>query len=350
MPDIVCLGEALIDFVAMEPCSDVGDASGFVRAPGGAPANVAVGAARLGCSSAFLGKVGDDPFGRFLGRTLADAGVDIKGMVFDANHRTGLAFVSLAENGERDFCFFRNPSADMTYTTAEVDTAAIDQCRVFHFGSITLIDRSARLATMSAAKHARAAGKLISYDPNLRPPLWPSLSVARNRILRAVPMADLVKVSEEELSYLFSDTASLPPFPASDAETAAHATQFMRRFKHVSLLAVTRGSRGCLWCTAAGVHGSHCGYKVQPVDTTGAGDGFVAGLLTGILTLGGDSLGSGADRDVLLSWLDESTLNRIFARANAVGAITTTRKGAIPALPNSAQLNEFTSLTSRSRN
>src|SRR5579862_4452664 len=104
--DIVCLGEALIDFVAMEPCNDVGDASGFLKAAGGAPANVAVGAARLGCSSAFLGKVGDDPFGRFLARTFAEAGVNTTGMVLDPVRRTGLAFVSLATNGERDFCFF----------------------------------------------------------------------------------------------------------------------------------------------------------------------------------------------------------------------------------------------------
>jgi len=341
MADIVCLGEALIDFVASEPCSDVGDASGFVRAAGGAPANVAVGAARLGCSSAFLGKVGDDPFGRYLGRTFAESGVDIRGMVFDPVHRTGLAFVSLAENGERDFCFFRNPSADMTFTTEEVDVSAIDACGIFHFGSITLIDQAPKSATMSAVRRAKAAGKLISYDPNLRPPLWPSLKSAQATMLEAVTLADLVKVSEEELSFLFSESAELPPSPPSEAETAALAGRFLSSFNRVSLLAVTRGERGCTWWSTSGQNGSHSGFGVQTVDTTGAGDGFVAGLLTGIISSA--ALGSENVRDMLVSGLDQAALSGLFARANAVGAITTTRKGAIPALPTASELEQFLS-------
>ncbi len=341
MADIVCLGEALIDFVALEPCSDVGDASGFVRAAGGAPANVAVGAARLGCSCAFLGKVGDDPFGRFLGRTFAESGVDIRGMVFDHDLRTGLAFVSLAENGERDFCFFRNPSADTTYTADELDIAAIDSCRIFHFGSITLIDSSPKLATISAVNRAREAGKLISYDPNLRPPLWPSLSEAQAAILETANLVDMVKVSEEELSFLVSKTAELPQSTPSESETAANAAQFMQKFPQISLLAVTRGARGCIWWTAKGLRGSHPGFTVLPVDTTGAGDGFVAGLLSGILALGVKDKSERNDRRALLSGIDESSINALFARANAVGAITTTRKGAISALPTTAELKQF---------
>src|SRR5262249_49794458 len=143
-----------------------------------------------------LGKVGDDPFGRFLARTFADAGVDTGGMVFSAQHRTGLAFVSLAEGGERDFCFFRNPSADMTYAPDELDRERLLSGRIFHFGSITLIDEPARTTTVAAVEAARAAGLLISYDPNLRPPLWPDLDTARAEILAAVPFADIVKVSE----------------------------------------------------------------------------------------------------------------------------------------------------------
>lgn len=334
MSDIVCLGEALIDFVAAEPCSDVGMASGFLRAPGGAPANVAVGAARLGVSSAFLGKVGDDPFGRFLGRTFSEAGVDVRGMVFDPIHRTGLAFVSLAQNGERDFCFFRNPSADMTYSAEEVDLDAIDGCRIFHFGSITLIDAEAKQATVTAVKRAKSTGKLISYDPNLRPPLWRSLSEARATILEGARWANLVKVSEEELGFLLSQGNELPVCAPDTQQTAEFATRFLQQYENVSVLAVTCGALGCQWWTAAGSHGSHPGYKVRAVDTTGAGDGFVAGLLTGMLS-------SGISDGSSLLDLEEAALNALFSRANAVGAITTTIKGAIPALPTADALAEF---------
>jgi fructokinase len=262
-------------------------------------------------------------------------------MVFDPVHRTGLAFVSLAENGERDFCFFRNPSADMTYTAAEVDATAIASCRMFHFGSITLIDPSAKLATMSAVEQARAGGKLISYDPNLRPPLWPSLSIAQETILEAARWTDMVKVSEDELSFLFSESAQFGTDPPLEADIHTLATQFMHRFQNVSLLAVTRGSRGCLWWTAEGAHGSHPGYRVRAVDTTGSGDGFVAGLLTGILKYGCAKHADGIANKELLSNLSDDTWNQIFTGANAVGAITSTRKGAIPALPTVEELEQF---------
>jgi len=333
MPDIVCLGEALIDFVALEACTDVGAAAGFIKAPGGAPANVAVGVARLGRTCAFLGKVGDDPFGRFLGRTIQEAGVDISGMVFDPVHRTGLAFVSLTDSGERDFCFFRNPSADMTYSIPEVDLGLITGCRIFHFGSITMIDRAAKAATLHAMNSARAAGNIISYDPNLRPPLWPSLKVARRVILSAMSGSDIVKVSEEELAFLFSAEAELPESRPELGDTKKHALRLLKRHPNIAILAVTRGAEGCLWWTRAGEHGALSGHKVTAVDTTGAGDGFVAGMLTALLDLAMKPLDSAA-----LGNLPNKDLGQIFARANAVGAIATTRKGAIPALPTLAEI------------
>lgn len=334
MPEIVCLGEALIDFVAMESGVGVGEASGFLKAPGGAPANVAVGVARLGVSSAFLGKVGDDPFGRFLARAFAEAGVDVDGMVFDPRHRTGLAFVSLAASGERDFCFFRNPSADMTYTPDELDRDRIAGGRIFHFGSITLIDEPARTTTLAAAEIARAAGLLISYDPNLRPPLWPDMETARIGILQASNLADIVKVSEEELVFLMGRDAALPESAVSDAELADCGDAFLARYSSVALLAVTRGARGCVWLRSGGRSGRLPGLKVAAVDTTGAGDGFVASLLTGLVRNG--CLNAAAVRNAA-----DTALESLFSEANAVGALTTTRKGAIPALPTAAQVADF---------
>jgi fructokinase len=332
--EVVCLGEALIDFVAAESGVGVGEASGFVRAPGGAPANVAVGVTRLGRSSAFLGKVGDDPFGRFLAHTFAEAGVEVGGMVFDPLHRTGLAFVALTQDGERDFCFFRNPSADMTFAPQELDAACVTAGRIFHFGSITLIDSPARETTFAALEMARMAASLISYDPNLRPPLWRDPDTARRGILEAMPSADLVKVSEEELAFLMGPEARLPEAPLKEESVAAYAQRLLAQFPKVALLAVTRGGRGCAWFTPHGLSGSLAGLPVSAVDTTGAGDGFVAGLLVGLL-----------ERDAAesreLASLEADALKTLFAEANAVGALTTTRKGAIPSLPTAAEVAAF---------
>lgn len=334
MAEIVCLGEALIDFVAAESGVGVGEASGFLRAPGGAPANVAVGVARIGRSSAFLGKVGDDPFGRFLAHTFAAAGVDTGGMVFDPVHRTGLAFVSLAANGERDFCFFRNPSADMTYSPAELDLARIRAGRIFHYGSITLIDQPARTTTLAAVEAAREAGLLISYDPNLRPPLWPSLAEARATILETVALADVVKLNAEELVFLMNPESVFPAENVSAEECRALTRQFRQRYPGLRLLAITRGPEGSHLAWGDNQFLDTPGLSVHAVDTTGAGDGFIAALLSGLL-----------DHDLAtpqaLLAPPLSSLIQVAAQANAVGALTTTRKGAIPALPTRAELNAF---------
>jgi fructokinase len=328
MADVVCLGEALIDFVAIDAGVSVGESSGFVRAPGGAPANVAVGIAKLGGSSAFLGKVGDDPFGRFLERTFSEAGVDTSGMVFSRRYRTGLAFVSLEESGERDFCFFRNPSADMTYTVSELDLSRLASGRIFHFGSITLINQPAQNTTLTAAQRARDAGLLLSYDPNVRLPLWPNPRTIRSTILKGFRFANIIKVSIEELKFLLR---------AEGESLTSAARQIMDQCPHIALLAITEGERGCTWVTRADHKqrpkrlSSHPGYSVTTVDTTGAGDGFVAGLLTGLLNAGL------ADAQTLARTPGRE-LASVFARANQVGALTTTQKGAIPALPTNDQL------------
>lgn len=199
---VVCLGDLLIDFVALESGVDVGDASGFQKVPGGAPANVAVGVVRLGRSGAFLGQVGDDPFGHFLAGVLDAEGVDIRGLRFTDAARTGLAFVSLTAEGERSFVFYRHPSADMLYRPEDVALEVIDDAEIFHYVSIPLITEPSRSATLKAAQYAHEKGKLVSYDVNLRLGLWPDETTAKAVILDTLRYAHILKVSEEELDFL----------------------------------------------------------------------------------------------------------------------------------------------------
>lgn len=301
---VVSFGEVLIDFVALESGVTVGEASGFVKAPGGAPANVAVAVARLGRPAAFLGQVGDDPFGHFLASVLADSGVDVTGLRFSGAARTALAFVSLAADGDRSFVFYRHPSADMLMRPEDVALDVIDRYAVFHFGSITMIGEPSRSATLRAVEYALAAGKLVSYDPNLRLALWPDAAAARAGMLAGLDYAHIVKVSEEEVEFM--------------AGTAGVRALWRDRTR---LIVVTRGAGGARLFTRAAEY-SAPGYSVAPVDTTGAGDGFVAGLLVGLLEHPDDYI---------------EQIDGLLRFANAVGALTTTRKGAIPALPTEAE-------------
>src|SRR5436190_337048 len=322
---VVCLGEALIDFVADTAGVSLAECPGFRKAPGGAPANVAVGLARLGVPASFVGKVGDDPFGRFLRDTFAEAGVDTGPMILSSEARTGLAFVSLMANGERDFMFYRNPSADMLLRWDEVAESRFAGARVLHHGSITLIGEPSRTATIVAAANAREAGCLVSYDVNLRLPLWESEAAAREGIKDGLTGVHLIKVSEEEGEFLF-DTRT-------PEETAAKLLLGGAR-----LVVVTRGAAGvyCRWWLGTARNErqglqelSVPGFSVDAVDTTGAGDGFVAALLAGVLA------------EPALEEIPPERMQAILTLANAVGALTCTRKGAIPALPTRAEVERF---------
>ena len=306
--DILCMGDLLIDFVALESGVTVGEASGFLKAAGGAPANVAVAAARLGHSAGFIGQVGDDPFGHYLAGVLAADGVDVRGLRFSTEARTALAFVSLGPGGERDFVFYRHPSADMLMRPDDVDLSLIDSCSIFHYGSITLIGEPSRSATLAAVRRAKAGGKLISYDPNLRMSLWPSVEAARTGLLLGLQDADVVKVSQEELEFLTGQS---------------HAGALWR--DGMRLVIVTHGADGATLYTPR-ERFSAPGFPVEAVDTTGAGDSFVAALLSGLLDYGAEY-----DRH----------LPEIARFANATGALTTTRKGAIPALPSRQMVEAF---------
>ena len=314
MADAICLGELLIDFVPTVTGAGLIDAPAFVKAPGGAPGNVAVGLARLGVPSAFMGKVGDDPFGHFLANTLAEAGVDVSPLRFSTEARTALAFVSLRADGEREFMFYRHPSADMLFAPEEVDADAIKGAKLLHFGSISLIGEPSRGATLHAVDTARAAGCLVSYDPNLRLPLWPDVTAARDGMLLGLKKAHVVKLSDDESEFLTG---------LRDLDAARQALWH----DELKLMVITRGRAGCVYFTPA-FSGTVESFPVEAVDTTGAGDGFVAGLLQGLL----------ADPATVQ---DEARLRELCRFANAVGALATTQRGAIPALPERERVRDF---------
>lgn len=314
MPTVIACGEILIDFVPTVTGVTLIEAPAFKKAAGGAPANVAVGLSRLGVSSAFMGKVGNDAFGHFLAQTLAENQVDISGLIFSDEARTALAFVSLKADGDRDFMFYRHPSADMLFRPEEVNEPLIRASRVFHFGSIGLISEPSRSATLRALVIAHAAGLLVTYDPNLRLNLWQNAATARQGILSAWDKAQVIKISREELVFLSGH---------EDLKLGISSLWH----PGLSVLIVTDGKDGC-WYFTKHFSGKVAGFRVQAVDTTGAGDAFVAGLLKGLIDHPG-------------AWDHENTLKNICRYANAVGALTTTQRGAIPALPTIAQVTEF---------
>ncbi|GAB4859193.1 Fructokinase-2 [Ancistrocladus abbreviatus] len=304
---IVCFGEMLIDFVPTVSGVSLAEAPGFLKAPGGAPANVAIAVSRLGGKAAFIGKLGDDEFGHMLAGILKQNGVTGEGLTFDKGARTALAFVTLRADGEREFMFYRNPSADMLLTPEELNLELIRSAKVFHYGSISLIVEPCRTAHLKAMEEAKKAGALLSYDPNLRLPLWPSAEEAREQIRSIWDKADLIKVSDNELEFLTG---------SNKIDDAAAMSLWHDKLK---LLLVTLGEKGCKYYTK-NFRGTIDGFPVDTVDTTGAGDSFVGALLTKLV----------ADLSILE---DESKLKEALKFANACGAITTTKKGAIPALP-----------------
>jgi len=306
---VLSFGELLIDFVALEMGVTVGEASGFIKAPGGAPANVAAAVARLGYKSAFMGQVGDDPFGRHLAGVLASEGVNIAGLTFSAEARTALAFVSNTADGDRSFMFYRHPSADMLMRPVDVKTSVIDGHDVFHYGSITLIHKPARSALLMALDHAVAAGKFISYDPNLRLPLWESEAAAKAGMIAGLDYANLLKISHEELLFLTGGDEVAPLWR-----------------ERMELICVTYGPGGALIHLRDGGTIKRDGYAVNARDTTGAGDAFVAAMLIGILDHGEAYAGH---------------LPEILDFANAVGALTCLKEGAIPSLPSMAEARAF---------
>jgi fructokinase len=307
MADAICMGELLIDFVPVTTGTDLLTATAFQKAPGGAPANVAVGLSRLGTSSALMGRASEDGFGRFLIKTLEDSGVDTSLMRRSRRTRTPLAFVSLAADAEREFLFYGDPSAG--FCPEDVDFDAISRAKLVHFGSIGLITDDSRVATLQAVDAARGAGRHVSFDANLRLDLWPTPDSAREAIREGIDRATIVKLSDDELDFL---TGSKDP--VTGARTLLHAG--------LTLMVVTHGRYGCTFVTRD-TDGKVPSFTVDPVDTTGAGDAFMAGLLTGLLEHPNVPLTS-------------ELLHGLCRFANAAGALATTQRGGIPGLPNRA--------------
>lgn len=318
MPQFISLGEVLIDFVSTEAGVTLQQSLGFHKRLGGAPANVALGVARLGESSGFLGKVGRDEFGKFLESQLKDSGVDVSQIRFTSEARTTLAFVSVTKTGERDFVFYRHPGADEFLTPRDLDRDYFRSAQIFHFGSISLTSQPSREATLEALKIARSEELVISLDPNLRLSLWKSSNEAKNTIREALAACDLVKLSEEEARWLTDETS-----PRRATESLLQGSP--------QVVLVTLGSSGCFYKTTE-YEGKVRGFEVKVRDTTGAGDAFTAGFFTYLLQRKGDGN--------LLS-LEKSELERAIRWANATGAITTTQIGATTAFPDKRQLEEF---------
>lgn len=306
MYDVVALGELLIDFI-QNGVSEQGNPL-FEANPGGAPCNVLAMLKKLGYTTAFIGKVGEDSFGKMLGDTIHSLGIGTEGLKFDQEIPTTLALVHHKEDGDRDFSFYRNPGADIMLREDEIEDSLIENCRIFHFGSLSMTAEPVVTATKKALALAKEQGKLISFDPNLRPPLWKSLEDAKDAIWFGIRQCDILKIADNEIQWLTGET---------DFDKGVEA---IRKETDAMLINVTLGKDGSI------AYYKNKRVFVEPflndrtVDTTGAGDTFCACVLGSVLEHG-------------LEDLSEEQLAYMLTRANAAASIVTTRKGAIRSMP-----------------
>ena len=305
MIDITAVGEILIDLTQCGK-NELGIPV-FAANPGGAPANLAVAAARLGASTAFIGKVGTDSYGTFLRNTLIENNVDVSGMITDPVSRTTLAVVALDKTGERTFSFYRDPSADVNLRADEISVEQLKNSKFLHFGSVSLTTDPARSATLYAAETAKKHGAIISYDPNYRASLWSDEATAVERMLEPLTMVDVLKFSDEELPLLTGTT---------DLEKGSQ----ILADKGIAMVLVTLGANGSFY-RFKGCTGHVPGVKVKVGDTNGAGDTFFGAALSQLAKFGS------------LEAVTVADLEQIVAVANKAAALTTSRHGAIPAMP-----------------
>lgn len=307
MYDVVALGELLIDFTTIRADSD--GYPTMAAHPGGAPANFLAAIAKFGGKAAMLGKVGTDTFGKLLTSTLREVGIETKGIVASDDFFTTLAFVTLDANGDREFAFARKPGADTQLRFDELELSLLDETRVFHFGTLSLTGEPSRTTTYRAVEYAREHGKLITFDPNLRKPLWRELDEAKQQMLWGLAHADVVKISDEEVEFLFG------------LGVQEGAQYILERFP-VKLVFVTCGPDGC-WFQNKNASGHVDSLRnIQVVDTTGAGDIFGGSAVWKLLQTGKAP-----------EALDEAALREIVSFACTAAGLSTTKPGGISSVP-----------------
>ena len=315
MYDVTALGEMLIDFTE-NGVSAQGNPL-FEANPGGAPCNVLAMLQKLGRRTAFIGKVGSDAFGRMLRQTGEEAGIDMSALREDERVHTTLAFVQTAPDGDRDFSFYRDPGADMMLSAEEVPAGVIDGAKIFHFGTLSLTSEPVWAATVRAVALARRAGAVISFDPNLRPPLWRDMYVAKAMIAWGLAQADVVKIADNELEFMTGQT-----------DFDAGAAMLLEEYPNIRLLNVTAGADGS-YAYSNGHRAFVPAFRLGgTIETTGAGDTFCACVLNFVLEHG-------------LDGLTEQELTDMLRFANAAAYLVTTKKGAIRSMPERGQIDEI---------
>lgn len=312
--DVVALGELLIDFT-QNGTSAQGNPL-FEANPGGAPCNVLAMLKKLGNRTGFIGKVGRDGFGRQLKDVLLETGIGTEGLCMDDTVHTTLAIVQNKKDGDRDFSFYRKPGADMMLTVDELNQELLKNCRIFHFGSLSMTDEGVRNATKRAIEMAKEAGAWISFDPNLRPPLWESLDVAREQICYGLKQCQILKISDDEITWF------------TGKNDYGEAVAMLQEEYHIPLILVSLGKEGSL---------AYCGKVfafVKPflqagtIETTGAGDTFMGCILHQVLQKGYENL-------------SEADLTEMLTFANAAASIVTTRRGALRVMPSREEIEKL---------
>lgn len=303
--DVIALGELLIDFT-MNGQSEQGN-NMFEACPGGAPCNVLALLNKMGKKTAFIGKVGKDQFGTLLRDTITEAGIDASNLMVDENVNTTLAFVHTFPDGDREFSFYRNPGADMMLTADEVNPEVVKDTKVFHFGTLSMTHEGVREATKKAVETAKANGCLVSFDPNLRPPLWSSLDLAKEQMEYGFGKCDILKISDNEIQFV------------SGKEDYDEGIAYLQETYNIPLILLTMGKDGSR-AYYKGMRVERPGFSVKAIETTGAGDTYC-----------GSSLNYLVDHD--FENLTEEQLGEMLTFANAAAALVTTKKGAIKAMP-----------------
>ena len=312
--DVTALGELLVDFTANGMSAQQNQL--FEANPGGAPCNVLAMLQKLGRKTAFIGKVGNDSFGKMLKETVSGLGINTDNLLMDGKVPTTLAFVHTASDGDRSFSFYRNPGADMMLRAEEVNTGLIADSKIFHFGSQSMTDKKVEEATKTAVAAAKNAGALISFDPNLRPLLWNSLDRAKQKIQYGLEQCDILKISDDEIEFL------------TGTDDIDDGVNRIREVSDIKLICATMGKKG-----------SKAYYKnlkvecapflrADTIETTGAGDTFMACVLDAVLRIGLDSF-------------DERSLHEMLEFANAASSIITTKKGALKVMPEKNEVISF---------